>query len=85
MPLRTIGLQHPPNGACFQPGLTLRDFAQTFDQHFWLDLARNDGMRAAPEQFQRHLLIRFLQHNHQAAVSRILPEDVRNRVGGFGA
>src|SRR5450755_4048452 len=37
-------------------------------------------MRAAPEQLQRHFLVRFLQHDHETA-TRILTEEFGNRLG----
>jgi hypothetical protein len=36
-------------------------------------------VRAAPEKFQRHFLVRLLQHNYQAA-RYILSQQIRNRV-----
>src|SRR6266404_7409132 len=77
--LRTIGLHHPGDGAALKPGFTPSDFAQAFDQHFRLNFARNDAMRAAPEQVERHLLVGLLQHDNQTA-ARILPEKIGNSV-----
>src|SRR6266436_3692341 len=77
--LRAIGLQHPGNTAALKPGFTLSDFAQAFDQYFRLNFARNDAMRAAPEQVKRHLLVGLLKHNNQTA-ARTLPEKIGNSV-----
>jgi len=77
--LRAIGLHHPPDGAAVEPGFTLSDFAQAFHQHFRLNFARNDAVRAAPEQVERHLLVGLLQHNDQMA-GRTLPEKIGNSV-----
>src|SRR6266478_10129789 len=77
--LRAIGLHHPGDSAALKPGFTLTDFAQAFDQQFRLNFARNDAMRATPEQVKRHLLVGLLQHNNQTA-ARTLPEKIGNSV-----
>src|ERR1019366_2853726 len=78
-PLGAIGFQHPGHRAAVEPGLTLGDFAEAFHQHFRFNFAGNDAMGAAPEQVERHLLVRLLEHDHQAAAG-ILPEKIGNRV-----
>src|SRR6202795_3247398 len=57
----------------------MSDSAQAFDQHLRLNFARNDALCAAPEQVERHLLVRLLQHDNQTAAG-ILPEKIGNSI-----
>ena len=58
------------------------DFAQALYQKFRLDLARNNSVHTAAQQFEGKFLIGFLGDDHQAE-ARGLPHQVRNGVHGI--
>ena len=80
--LGTIGLEHPLSAAAVEPGVAFRDFAQALYQKFGLDLAGNNPVYAAAQQFKGKFLIGFLGDDHQAE-TRGLPHQVRNCVHGI--